>query len=252
MKRVCIILLSLFCTIHLAAQETSLEKVVPKVLIDGYFFISRPESLPVKTSMAILKDSEGNKVSSIRYLDGATLSDWSKLRAIPFENVQNGPELLELAKNARYTTMSLSTANIKAGDKFPKFKEQDIEGKRWSSDELAGKCFLINLWSITCKPCIAEMPAISKWKERYPSVHFFSATYNTAEEALPIIQRRNFTYTHLVNVSDTIMDLVGKAGFPCTIIVDRNGTVVHIESGTSPKQLYDLEETLKQLHNQHK
>lgn len=156
MKRVCIILLSLFCTIHLAAQETSLEKVVPKVLIDGYFFISRPESLPVKTSM------------------------------------------------------------------------------------------------VTCKPCIAEMPAISKWKERYPSIHFFSATYNTAEEALPIIQRRNFTYTHLVNVSDTIMDLVGKAGFPCTIIVDRNGTVVHIESGTSPKQLYDLEETLKQLHNQHK
>ncbi len=225
-------------------------KIIPKFLIDGYFFESRPEPFPeyFATAFPPLKDKDGNKVSCIKYPDGKELSEWSKKRAIPFEKVKNGAQLLDLARSAEYMRMAMTgKPSISKGERFPSFKEKDINGKVWNSKTLHGKHFLVNFWNTACGPCIGEMPELNKLKEKYPHVIFFSATYNTAEQALPVVKRRNFSYINLVEVSDTLLKLVGEGGYPLTVIVDNNGTVMHVESGTSPKQLYDIEETLKSI-----
>ena len=239
---------SLFCSSVIYGQDTG--TIVPKFLIDGHFFKNRPEAFPDSYESAFpqLQDKDGNKVFCIRYLDGNTLSEWSKERAIPIEKVKNGEQLLELARTARYLkTVEKGKPQIVKGDVFPSFKAIDITGRKWNSKDLQGKCFLINFWNTGCGPCIGEMPAISKWKEKYPGIMFFSATYNTAEQALPVIERRKFSYIHLVDIDEPLLSLVGTGGFPLTVIVNSNGNVVHVESGTTPKQLYDLEETLKKM-----
>lgn len=237
--------MSSFC---LKGQNT--ETITPKFLIDGYFFKTKPEALPqeFETAFPPLKDKDGNKVSCIRYLNGAKLSDWSKERAIPLNQVKNGKELLELAKNAKYMrTKITSTPAITTGENFPLFSEKDINGNIIDSNQVKGKYFLINFWYIGCGPCIKEMPGLSKWKDKYPHILFMSATYNKAEEAQPIIEKQRFNYTHLVEISDNLLNLVGSSGYPLTVIVDNTGKVIQVESGTSPKQLYDIEQTLNSI-----
>lgn len=250
MKRVFIVIIA---ALSILAAESFCQEggdIVPKFLIDGHFFTSRPEALPINCEMAFppIKDKDGNKVSCLRYGNGASLSQWSKERAIPFEKVRNGKELLELARKATYIKMTTSKAEIAAGDTFPAFKEKDINGRIWKNSDLKGKCFLINFWNTGCKPCLAEMPALSALKEKYPGIIYLSATYNTAEQALPVIERREFNFTHLVGVGYPLLDLLGKGGYPLTVIVDKEGKVIHVESGTSPKQLYDIEQTLKNIN----
>lgn len=249
MKKTFISLLAILCICQHGHSQDTL-KIIPKFLIDGYFFESKPEPFPehFATAFPLLKDKDGNKVSCIKYPDGKHLSEWSKKRAIPFEKVKNGAELLNLASSAKYMKMAITgKPAVVKGDSFPAFKERDINGKVWNSKDLKGKYFLMNFWNTACGPCIGEMPALSKLKEKYPHILFFSATYNTAEQALPVIKRRNFSYIHLVETSDTLLKLVGGGGYPLTVIVDNTGKVMHVESGTSPKQLYDIEETLKKI-----
>ena len=56
-----------------------------------------------------------------------------------------------------------------AGDKFPTFSDKDIDGNTWNSDSIRGRVAVFNLWYSGCRPCLAEMPILSEWKQQLPS-----------------------------------------------------------------------------------
>lgn len=49
-----------------------------------------------------------------------------------------------------------------ASRKMPSFVLNDLEGKPVSSESLAGKVLVLNLWSTTCKPCVEELPDLAE------------------------------------------------------------------------------------------
>ncbi len=52
------------------------------------------------------------------------------------------------------------------------------------------------------------------------------------EEILPIVERYNFTWTHLQEATD-LVTLVRQEGFPLTIVVDKNGIVRFAKVGAT-------------------
>ncbi len=120
----------------------------------------------------------------------------------------------------------------KAGEPFPPFNEIDLEGHRWTNDSVKGHVMVLNLWYSGCGPCRAEMPELSTWKEQFPDVLFFSATYHDAEVVQKITEKHHFTWTHLVEAKD-MMSWIGTEGFPFTVVVDKMGIVRYAVHGTS-------------------
>ena len=223
------------------AQEERTDTIIPKFLVNGYFFRELPQ-LPenANPSYTRLKDSEGNKILAIG-LD-IDLPESVISKAIPREQVHNANQFLNGA-NMMATMLELAQAGVKddgtfyspkAGEPFPPFNEIDLEGRRWTNDSVKGHVMVLNLWYSGCGPCRAEMSELSTWKEQFTDVMFFSATYHDAEVVQKITEKHHFTWTHLIEAKD-MMSWIGTEGFPFTVVVDKTGIVRYAVHGTSPE-----------------
>ena len=249
--RFAIIALLALSSLMAIAQEQRTDTIIPKFLINGYFFRELPELPDAIPSYSRLKDSEGNKILAIG-LD-VDLPESVTSQAIPLEQVHNATHFLNGA-NMMATMLELAQAGVKedgtfyspkAGEPFPPFNEIDLEGHRWTNDSVKGHVMVLNLWYSGCGPCRAEMPELSMWKELFPDVMFFSATYHDAEVVQKITEKHHFTWTHLVEAKD-MMSWIGTEGFPFTVVVDKMGIVRYAVHGTSQEIRAELIAKIKE------
>ena len=233
------------------AQEARIDTIVPKFLINGYFFREMPKLPDAMPSVTRLKDNEGNSVVAIG-LD-VDLPKSVVRKAIPREQVHNADQF-QNGVNMMRTMQELTQANVKAdgtfyspkaGELFPQFSEKDMDGRTWTNDSVRGHVIVLNLWYSGCGPCRAEMPELSTWKEKFPNVMFFSATYHDAEIVKRITDKHHFTWTHLVEAKD-MMSWIGTEGFPLTIVVDKKGIVRHAVHGTNETKREELLSKIKE------
>ena len=244
---------ALFAIVAIAgqAQEARIDTIVPKFLINGYFFREMPKLPDAMPSVTRLKDNEGNSVVAIG-LD-VDLPKSVVRQAIPREQVRNADQF-QNGVNMMRTMQELTQANVKAdgtfyspkaGEHFPQFSEKDMDGRTWTNDSVRGRVMVLNLWYSGCGPCRAEMPELSTWKEKFPNVMFFSATYHDAEIVKRITDKHHFTWTHLVEAKD-MMSWIGTEGFPFTVVVDKQGIVRHAVHGTNEMKREELLAKIKE------
>ena len=238
---VVISIITIFCA---NAQSSKSQKLI---VIDGHFFNEMPVSKQSIAKMHMLQTPNGTMALGLEL--SIELSEEALKHALPLEQVPEADVLLQRYNEAKSASSSLNVviakkSMLKVGDKFPDFTATDINGKQWTQEDIKGKVMVLNLWFSGCGPCRAELPELSTWKNEMPDVMFFSATYESAEIARPIIEKQGFNWIHLID-NTQFKEFVGNNGYPMTIIVDKAGVVSMIEFGTSPTQRTKLKEEIK-------
>jgi len=115
--------------------------------------------------------------------------------------------------------------------KLPAFKLTNMNGKEVSSTQLLGKPTLINFWAIYCGPCIAEMPQLSRLKERYKDkVNFVSITENsTADDHLSdFLKNKDFNF-QVLDGGQAYKDELKIAALPRNLFIDKDGVLRYIQ-----------------------
>lgn len=227
-----------------AQQSTKHQRMY---IIDGHFFKEIPMDKKLITGILMITTSNGTQAIGITLSE--PLSEDALRYAIPKDSVAEADIMLEMYEEKKSNALrtSINKENLlKAGDQFPEFKATDIEGKTWSSADASGKVMVINCWFTGCGPCLAEMPELSEWKTEMPDVMFFSATYEKAETARPVLERRKFNWIALVN-DRQFKNYIGTNGYPMTIVIDKEGIIRQVEYGTSPLQRKRLKQTIQSL-----
>ena len=235
MKFFTTILLSLVgcLSVYSQTQGDSLAKAAE--IVDGLFF---DKSTPLKSIMPggstlCVLDPDGAKVIGVYLPEGYVLDESVRSKAIPAERVMFAKKLLRDYNGRKPQAVGkYEGIGVKVGEPMIRFEYPDIDGNVWNNEKLKDKVYVINLWQTECGPCRREMPILSEWKERFPDVVFLSASRHNREEILPIVTRHKFTWTHLQEASDLVA-LVGKEGFPLTIVVDKSGIVRFAKVGAS-------------------
>ena len=255
MKKTIITILLALVAMAGQAQEVRTDTVVPKFLINGYFFREMPTLPDATPNMTRLKDKEGNSLIAIGI--NVDLPKSVIRQAIPREQVRNADQFLNGVNMVR-TMQELTQANVKAdgtfyspkaGEPFPQFSEKDMDGRTWTNDSVRGHVMVLNLWYSGCGPCRAEMPELSSWKEQLPDVIFLSATYHDAETTKRITDKYNFTWMHLVEAKD-MMAWIGTEGFPFTVVVDKQGIVRYAVHGTNEEKRAELLAKIKEANEE--
>lgn len=117
------------------------------------------------------------------------------------------------------------------GDRLsaPDFTLPDKDGKPWRLSDQRGKVVVMNFWTITCQPCVEEMPSLShlaKMAEQRPDLEVVAITsdenWQTVASVIPPDSRLKVLFDPEKRV---IRDEFGSKLFPETWVIDRRGVV---------------------------
>lgn len=114
----------------------------------------------------------------------------------------------------------------------PDFELVDLDGKRWSLEELRGKPIVLNFWSTWCGPCKLEHRFLQQGAVAYPEVKFLGVIYSdSADNCRRYLAKAGTTYEHLVDDQGRVAIDYGVAGVPETYFIDKDGVIAHKQVG---------------------
>jgi cytochrome c biogenesis protein CcmG, thiol:disulfide interchange protein DsbE len=129
---------------------------------------------------------------------------------------------IPLAKSV--TGMKLPTATFKAFD-----------GALATFAALASKPVVVNVWSYTCGPCIAEMPDFEKvhqtWGDRVAIIGMNSEA-DSESKAKEFAAKTGVTYPLWHDTESAFVNAFSIASFPATIVANADGVIVWQSSKT--------------------
>ncbi len=115
---------------------------------------------------------------------------------------------------------------------FPKFQLTDNFHKLKTNQDFKGQVTVINLWFTNCRPCITEIPYLNYLKDQYQDdVRFIAITFDTADMVNTFLERKAFSFDHLVDAAYFLNEDLKNNAYPKIILVDKKGIVRFAENG---------------------
>jgi thiol-disulfide isomerase/thioredoxin len=144
--------------------------------------------------------------------------------------------MLGLFLGAFFAVLSSSFVSTKAWAQFdktawpakvetPKIEAVDLQGKAWTTAELAGKVVVLNFWATWCAPCKDELPTLQTLHDISDS-QTVVLTINVREPAARAARYIQSTGMTFPVISDAKGDLAKRWGvtvYPTTILIAPNG-----------------------------
>jgi len=111
----------------------------------------------------------------------------------------------------------------------PDFSLPRQGGGEWKMSEQRGKVIVMNFWTVTCRPCIQEMPTIellAEMTQDWGDVEVVAISTDRSWAEVETIIPRTSRITSLLDVDRKVVtDQFGTKLFPETWIIDANGVV---------------------------
>ena len=141
----------------------------------------------------------------------------------------------QMEQYVNYTTTMKAMQEVIVGSKAPDFTLESTDGKNVTLSTLRGKYVIIDFWGSWCPPCIAGIPKMKSFYEKYKS-KLEIVGVACREQSADVWQDAVKTYElPWINVyNDKLSDITPKygiEGYPTKIVIDPEGTIVIRELG---------------------
>jgi len=118
----------------------------------------------------------------------------------------------------------------------PDFTVYDENGNAVKLSDFKGTPVVINFWATWCYYCKEEMPDFDLAYKNYPEVKFLminatDGVQETIEKAQKYINDQNFQFDVYFDTEMSAVSTYNITGFPTTIFIDKNGSIVTGASG---------------------
>jgi peroxiredoxin len=175
-------------------------------------------------------DSHSNSIVSANLLS-VYASTWGRETATTLYK-----KLSDEIKNTSYAKNVLEfislNKDLKIGDKYADFSQEDTQQKLVSLSDYNGKIVLLEFWGSWCGPCRKENPELVKMYDEFKDKGFeiLGVAAETSKNAwMKAIETDKLTWT---NVTDFRGDknkaalIYGVSYYPTNFLIDRTGTII--------------------------
>ncbi|EWG08544.1 thiol-disulfide oxidoreductase ResA [Cytobacillus firmus] len=124
---------------------------------------------------------------------------------------------------------------IAEGTAAPDFSLETLDGERMKLSDLRGKGVFLNFWGTWCKPCEKEMPYMENQYKKLKDKGVEILAVNIDESDFSVstfVKRHNLTFPILMDRGSIVTELYNIGPIPTTILIDKNGKVVKVLTGT--------------------
>jgi peroxiredoxin len=155
---------------------------------------------------------------------GAIVDARARAREAPFRALLGNSRFEELMEGRGGVPHYLGASLL-----APDFSLPKQGGGEWKMSEQRGKVVVMNFWTVTCRPCIQEMPTIELLAEitqDWGDVEIVAvSTDRSWDEAETIIPRTSRITSLLDADRKVVTGMFGTKLFPETWIIDADGVV---------------------------
>lgn len=116
----------------------------------------------------------------------------------------------------------------------PTFELTDLNGRSYSLAALRGKVVVLNFWFIKCAYCQLEMPELRQLTADYganPNVVFISLAREEAAKLRRYVADKGDFGFAIVPLPPGLASRYGIAGYPTTVVLDRQGQFAYDKEG---------------------
>jgi thiol-disulfide isomerase/thioredoxin len=101
----------------------------------------------------------------------------------------------------------------------------DLDGRPQPLAQWRGKVLVVNFWASWCKPCVDEMPALSRLNSHFAplGVQFVGIGVDDAEKLAAFIRTTPVSYPVLVASPAGMTPGLQVKGLPYTVVIGRDG-----------------------------
>ena len=110
----------------------------------------------------------------------------------------------------------------------PSLALEDLAGRTHTLTDYRGQVVLINFWTTWCPPCIEEMPALQRLKQRMTDRPFQILAVNVKEPkklSVEFLRRFAADFTVLLDPEGTTVRRWRVYVFPASFLIDPNGRI---------------------------
>jgi thiol-disulfide isomerase/thioredoxin len=123
----------------------------------------------------------------------------------------------------------------------------DLDGRPQPLAQWRGKVLVVNYWASWCKPCVDEMPALSRMNSHYAAwgVQFVGIGLDDAEKLAAFVRTTPVSYPVLVATPAAGTPGLQVKGLPYTVVIGRDGRIEMSRLGRIDEE--SLEPILRRL-----
>jgi len=95
---------------------------------------------------------------------------------------------------------------------------------------LQGRVGLVAVWATWCEACVAEFDSLTRLSDRAATRGAVVVAVAVGEKRRTVaefVARRGLRYPQLVDEDFRLADALGQSRVPTTLVIDRNGHIVH-------------------------
>ncbi len=140
--------------------------------------------------------------------------------------------------------------STKVGKVIPNFTSNaTMDGEKFDLSSLRGKYVLIDFWGTWCAPCIAEMPKVKEYQEKYADklVILGVNSGDTIEKIKKFVEPKGYDWAQILAASgdqDLVLQL-NVAGFPTKFILSPEGEILNRFVGDTEEAFEVLDKLLE-------
>lgn len=122
--------------------------------------------------------------------------------------------------------------NAAALGSLASFTAGTLDGGTFTQDDVAAKdVTIVNVWALTCSPCIREMPDLAAYAQTLPDnvqlITVCADGYGREEDAREILEKAGFAGVTLTTGDGDLAALMGNLIYtPTTLFADSEGNLV--------------------------
>jgi len=144
----------------------------------------------------------------------------------------------------------MAQPNCLVGVQVPEFSATTLEGKKITSGYFKGKITILNFWTISCPPCIAEIPGFNALVDQYGNgiVQFLAIGNDSDVDVKKFLQQNPWKFNQVSNGMLLQMEIFQlRSGYPTTYVINRDGVIISAFAGGKPDEraVQEIQDNLK-------